>query len=91
MMQSEVVAQRCSVEKVLLEISQNLQEMPVPESLFNKVAGSSTLLKRGLWYRCFSVTFVKFLRTPFFLEHLWWLFLYNVLDHESYHCQVSWT
>ena len=31
---SEAVAQRCSVKKVLLEISQNSQETPVSESLF---------------------------------------------------------
>ena len=31
---SEAVAQRCSVKKVLLEISQNFQKTPVPESLF---------------------------------------------------------
>ena len=24
---------------------------------------------------CFPVNFVKFLRTPFFTEHLWWLLL----------------
>ena len=30
----EVVAQRCSVKKVFLEISQNLQEITVPESHF---------------------------------------------------------
>ena len=29
----EAVVQRCSVKKVLLEISQNSQETPVPESL----------------------------------------------------------
>ena len=35
--------------------------------VFNKVAGLRpiTLLKKGLQYRCFSVNFVKFLRTPF--------------------------
>ena len=32
---------------------------------FNKVA--------GLWHRCFPVNFAKFLRTPFFTEHFWWL------------------
>ena len=34
---------------------------------FNKVAGlrPGTLLKKGLWLRCFPVNFVKFLRTPF--------------------------
>ena len=42
---------------------------------FNKVAhlGPATLLKKRLWHRCFPVTFVKFLKTPFFIEHLWWL------------------
>ena len=34
-----------------------------------------TLLKKRLWYRCFPVKFVKFLRTHFFMEHLWWLLL----------------
>ena len=44
---------------------------------FNKVAGlsSATLLKKRLWHRCFPVNFVKFLRTTFFTEHLWWLLL----------------
>ena len=42
---------------------------------FNKVAGlrPATLLKKRLWHRCFTVNFAKFLRTPFFIEHLWWL------------------
>ena len=31
---SKAVAQRCSVKKVFLEISQNSQETPVPESSF---------------------------------------------------------
>ena len=38
---------------------------------FNKVAG----LRR----RCFLVNFMKFLRTPFLTEHLWWLLLTNEL------------
>ena len=44
---------------------------------FNKVAvlRPATLLKNRLWHRCFSVNFVKFLRTPFCIEHLWWLLL----------------
>ena len=33
---------------------------------FNKVAG----LKKRLWKRYFHVNFAKFLRTPFFTEHL---------------------
>ena len=46
---------------------------------FNKVAGlgPATLLKKGLWHRYFLVNFVKLLRTPFYVEHLWWLLLLN--------------
>ena len=45
---------------------------------FNKVAGlrPATLLKKRLWHSCFPVNFAKFLRTPFFLEHFWWLLLH---------------
>ena len=44
---------------------------------FNKVTGRRpvTLLNKKLWHRCFSVHFMKFLRTPFQIEHLWWLLL----------------
>ena len=51
--------------------------------VFNKVAGlrPGTLLKKRLWHRCFlPVHFVKFLRTPFLPEHLWWLLLWVVLS-----------
>ena len=50
------------------------------QSLFiNKVAGlrPATLLKKKLWGKCFPLNFAKFLRTPFFTEHLWWLPLYK--------------
>ena len=45
---------------------------------FNKVADlrPATLLKKRLWHNCFAVNFVRFLRTPFLIEHLWWLLLY---------------
>ena len=29
--------------------------------------------KKKLWHMCFSVNFAKFLRTPFFIERIWWL------------------
>ena len=40
--------------------------------VFNKVTGLSlaTLLKKKLWHRFFLENFVKFLRTPFHIEHL---------------------
>ena len=65
---SKAVDQRCSVKKVFLEFSQNSQEKHLCQSLFNKVAG---LLKTRIEHRCFPVNFAKFLRTPFFIEHLW--------------------
>ena len=40
----------------------------------------ATLLKKRLWHRCFPVNFVKFLRTPFLTEHLWWFVLYTKLS-----------
>ena len=48
------------MKKVFLEISQNLQE--------NTCDKVSFLIK-------FPVNFVESLRTPFFIEQLWWLFL----------------
>ena len=56
------------------------------QSLFlNKVVGLSpaTLLKKRLWYRCFPVNFVKFLRTTFYIEHLWWLLLNKAITREK--------
>ena len=50
------------------------------QSLFsNKVAGlrPATLLKKRPWHRCFLMNFTKFLRTPFYIEHLWCLLLFD--------------
>ena len=45
------------------------------QSLFvNKILGLRPQLQR-LWHSFFPVHFVKFLRTPFFTEYLWWLLL----------------
>ena len=67
----EAVVQRCSVKKVFLEISQNSQENTCARVSFLIKLQAATLLKKRLWHRCFPVNFVKFLRTPFFIEHLW--------------------
>ena len=45
------------------------------EQSSRSVLWPATLFKKRLWRRCFPVDFVKFLRTPFFTEHLRWLFL----------------
>ena len=44
---------------------------------FNKVAGlkHATSFKKRLWHSCFPVNFVKFLKTSFYIEHLWFLLL----------------
>ena len=60
--------QSCSVWKGVLRKFTKFTGKHLCQSLFfNKVAGlkPATLLKKRLWHRCFSVNFVKFLRTPF--------------------------
>ena len=54
---------------------------------FNNVAGlrRASLLKKGLWHRCFPVYFAKFLRIPFLKEHLRWLLLSQI----TCFCQIS--
>ena len=43
---------------------------------FNKVQGlACNFNKKRLCHRCFPVNFVKFLRTPFFIGHPYWLLL----------------
>ena len=42
---------------------------------YNKVAGRGLQLYEKKRLRCFPVNFVKFLRTPIFIEHLLWLLL----------------
>ena len=57
-------------KKVFLEISQNLQE-----DTSARVSFLIKKFKKRLWHRCFLLNFAKFLRTTFFIEHLWWLLL----------------
>ena len=72
----KAVVQRCSVKKVFLEISQNSQENTCTRvSFLIRLQRPATLFKKRRWHRCFPVNFVKFLGTPFYTEHLWWLLL----------------
>ena len=65
------------LKKCFQKFHKSHRKTPVSESLFNKVPGlrPATLFKKRIWHRCFTVNFVKFLRTPFFIEHLWWRLL----------------
>ena len=69
---------KCSIKKGVLRNFTKFTGKHLCQSLFfNKIARLrlATLLKKKLWHRCLPVNFVKFLRTPFLLEHLRWLFL----------------
>ena len=66
---TKAVIQRCSMKKVFLKFLQNSQENPSSRVSFL----IKLQLKKRLWYRRFSANIVKFLRTPFFIEHLRWL------------------
>ena len=64
-------------KKVLWNIAKFTGQHLCQSVFSNIVAGlrTATLLKRRLWHRWFPVNFVKFPRTHFFIEHLWWLLL----------------
>ena len=57
---TEAVVQRYSVKKVFLEISQKSQE--------NTCARVCNFINKRLRHWCFPVNFVKFLRTPFYIN-----------------------
>ena len=69
--------QRCSVKKGFLRNFAEFTGKHLCQSLFftQVAAQPATLLKKRLWHRCFPENFAKFLRTPFFKEHLQWLLL----------------
>ena len=67
LLSSEAATRGALCKKRSLEFHKIHRKTPVPESLFNKVAGliPETLLKKELWHRCFPVNFVEFLITHF--------------------------
>ena len=62
---------------MIKDVLRNFKKHLWQSLFFNNIAGLrlATLLKKRLWRRRFPVNFVKFLRTPFLTEHLWWLLL----------------
>ena len=56
---------RCFVKKGILKNPQ--------ENTCVGVSFLTTSLKERPWHRCFPMNFAKFLKTPFFIEHLKWL------------------
>ena len=53
------------------------RKTPVLEFFLIKLqVKACNFIKRRLQHRCFPAKFSKFLRTPFFTEHLWWLLFF---------------
>ena len=80
LVQPEAVMLRCSLINVFLKISQNSQGNTCARVSFLitlQVLPLQHYLKKRLWHRCFPVSFANFLRTPFLIEHLWWLLLFS--------------
>ena len=84
----KAIFQRCSIKNVFLEIPQNSQENACVRVSF-LIKFQASLLKKKLWHRCFLVNFAKFLRTPFFIERLWWLVMSiaPVIANAALHCK----
>ena len=70
--------QKCSIKKGVVKTFAKFTGQHLCQSLlFNKVTGLSpaTLLKKRLSYRCFPVSFAKFLGTPILKNICKWLLL----------------
>ena len=77
---SEAVVRRCSVEKVFLEVSQNLQENTCARvSFLIKLPEACNFIKKETMAQVFSCEFYKISKNTFFTEHLRWLLLSFVL------------
>ena len=75
MWEAEAVTRRCPVKKVFLTILQNSLENTYARASFliKLQAYAGNFIKKRPWDRCFLVSFVKFLRTPFLTDHFRWL------------------
>ena len=72
---SETVAQRCSVRKVFLEISQNSQlKQTISLQIFKRLWAYNFIKKETLT-QVFSCEFFEISMNTFLTEQLWWLLL----------------
>ena len=60
---------------VYFQAISSLEEAVVQRYYVKKVFLEQETKRTRDWHRCFPVNFAKFLSTPFFIEHLWWLLL----------------
>ena len=54
------------------------------QSLFFNKVEACNFIKKRLWHRCFPMNFVKFLKRPFFIEHLWLLLLNRAANKSNF-------
>ena len=80
---TEAVVSRCSSKYMFLKISKIDRKTPLLESLFEKLQACNFIKKR-LQHWCLPANIAKFLRTAFFMEHLWWLVLKMHLWYKIY-------
>ena len=67
---------KCFMIKILQLLCCNFVMIKIAEKPWQIIGlRPATLLRKRLWHRCFPVNFAKFIRTPFIIEHLWWLLL----------------
>ena len=69
---SEAAARRCFINQLLWKIGGNSQIREFSANSFSRIwkFRPAILLKERLWHRCFSMNFVKLLRTPFYRRPL---------------------
>ena len=84
---AEAVVRRCTSNRRPWRFCNAHMKTPVLEFLFNKYAGLKTwnFNKNRLRHRYFPVELAKFLRTPFFTEHIQWLLL-EISQELSLYC-----
>ena len=74
---ADVLQNRCSYKFRIFH-----RKTPVKESVLDRFGSpqACNFTEKRLYHRCFPVKFVKFLRTAFLTEHLWWLILIITLS-----------
>ena len=78
----EGVVWRCSVKKMFLEISQNLQKNTCARVSFLIKLQACNFNKKETLTQVYSCEFCEIYKNTFFTEHLWWLVLYDILVNE---------
>ena len=82
--ETEAVIRRCSSKWVFLKILLYSQENTCVGVSFQTFFCTPEGLKLWLQQRSYPINIAKFLRTAFFIEHLWWLVLVKILPNNQF-------